>query len=57
MEQKTINNKGMIHYGYIIVFCCCLIMGANVGLVMSCAGIYHSVYNKSGYRTSIARLP
>lgn len=53
MEQKTINNKGMIHYGYIIVFCCCLIMGANVGLVMS----YHSVYNKSGYRTSIARLP
>lgn len=53
MEQKTINNKGVIHYGYIIVFCCCLIMGANVGLVMS----YHSVYNKSGYRTSIARLP
>src|SRR5271167_1434295 len=29
------------HYGYIIVFCCCLIMGVNVGLVMSCAGIFY----------------
>lgn len=33
-----------IHYGYVIVLCCCLIMGINVGLVMSCAGIfYHPV--------------
>lgn len=29
------------HYGYIIVFCCCLIMGINLGLVMSCAGIFY----------------
>ena len=29
-----------IHYGYVIVLCCCLIMGVNVGLVMSCAGIF-----------------
>jgi MFS family permease len=29
------------HYGYVIVFCCCLIMGINVGLVMSCAGIFY----------------
>lgn len=29
------------HYGYIIVFCCCLIMGINIGLVMSCAGIFY----------------
>jgi len=29
------------HYGYIIVFCCCLIMGINIGLIMSCAGIFY----------------
>lgn len=30
-----------IHYGYVIVGCCCLIMGIVVGLVMSCAGIFY----------------
>ena len=30
-----------IHYGYVIVFCCCLIMGIDVGLPMSCAGIFY----------------
>jgi len=30
------------HYGYVIVFCCCLIMGVIIGLVMSCAGIFYS---------------
>ncbi|WP_187477748.1 MFS transporter [Amniculibacterium sp. G2-70] len=30
------------HYGYIIVFCCCLIMGINIGLVMSSAGIFYT---------------
>lgn len=30
-----------VHYGYVIVFCCCLIMGINIGLVMSCAGIFY----------------
>ena len=34
--------KGLkFHYGYIIVFCCFLIMGVNIGLVMSCAGIFY----------------
>lgn len=32
---------GNIHYGYVIVFCCCLIMGVNIGLVMSSAGIFY----------------
>lgn len=41
MKLKTIKSKGVIHYGYVIVFCCCLIMGVNVGLVMSCAGIFY----------------
>lgn len=37
-------NYSKIHYGYVIVFCCCLIMGVNIGLVMSSAGIfYHPV--------------
>ncbi|WP_447951692.1 MFS transporter [Chryseobacterium koreense] len=34
-------NSSKFHYGYVIVFCCCLIMGINIGLVMSCAGIFY----------------
>lgn len=30
------------HYGYIIILCCCLIMGVDVGLLMSCAGIFYA---------------
>ena len=33
--------KPKFHYGYVIVACCCLIMGIDVGLVMSCAGIFY----------------
>jgi hypothetical protein len=29
------------HYGYVIVLCMTLIMGVNVGLVMSTAGIFY----------------
>ena len=38
MTKRKIKN---FHYGYVIVFCCCLIMGVNIGLVMSCAGIFY----------------
>ena len=38
MTKTKLNN---FHYGYIIVFCCCLIMGINIGFVMSCAGIFY----------------
>lgn len=34
-------NKRGLPYGYLIVICCCLIMGAIVGLVMSCAGSFY----------------
>ena len=34
-------DKHSFHYGYVIVFCCCLIMGVIIGLVMSCAGIFY----------------
>lgn len=34
-------DKRAFHYGYVIVFCCCLIMGVIIGLVMSCAGIFY----------------
>ncbi len=37
--MATTSNKP--HYGYVIVACCCLIMGIVVGLVMSCAGIFY----------------
>lgn len=30
-----------LHYGYVIVLCCCLIMGFDVGISMSCAGIFY----------------
>lgn len=30
-----------MHYGFIIVACCCLMMGVNVGLSFSCAGIFY----------------
>lgn len=29
------------HYGYVIVFCCCLIMAVNAGLAMTCAGVFY----------------
>lgn len=35
-------NNSRFHYGYVIVFCCCLIMGIIIGLVMSCAGIFYN---------------
>ena len=36
-----------IHYGYVIVFCCCLMMGIDVGLSVSCAGIFYSPVSDS----------
>lgn len=34
-------NFNRIHYGYVIVLCCFLIMFVIVGLIMSCAGIFY----------------
>lgn len=34
-------NSSKIHYGYVIVLCCFLIMFVIVGLIMSCAGIFY----------------
>lgn len=33
--------KPRFHYGFIIVACCCLMMGVDVGFLMSCAGIFY----------------
>lgn len=30
-----------VHYAFVIVFCCCLMMGVNVAFVFSCAGIFY----------------
>lgn len=47
MTNKPDNNtapkqtrKGL-HYGFVIVACCCLMMGVNIGLSFSCAGIFY----------------
>ena len=34
--------KRSVHYGYVRVVCCCLMMGIDVGLSVSCAGIFYS---------------
>ena len=44
MIEKKITS---FHYGYIIVLCCCLIMGINVGMVMSSAGIFYKPVSES----------
>lgn len=39
------NNKNKekgFYYGFVIVGCCCLMMGINVGLAFSCAGIFYT---------------
>lgn len=36
-----------MHYGFVIVACCCLIMGVNIGLVFSCAGIFYKPVSSS----------
>lgn len=38
MEHKK---SRKLHYGYVIVVCCCLMMGFDVGISMSCAGIFY----------------
>lgn len=40
-DTKLSPRSGAVHYGFVIVFCCCLIMGIDVGLVFSCAGIFY----------------
>lgn len=41
LTMKNDTKRHGPHYGYVIVMCCCLIMGIDVGLVMSCAGIFY----------------
>ncbi len=40
-------SKKPMHYGFVIVFCCCLMMGINVGLAFSCAGIFYRPVSES----------
>ncbi len=35
------------HYGFIIVACCCLMMGVNIGITFSCAGIFYKPVSSS----------
>lgn len=41
------NSSRKMHYGFIIVACCCLMMGVNVGLTFSCAGIFYRPVSES----------
>lgn len=39
-KDTCMNTFSDIRYGYVIGLCRCLIVRVNVGLVMSCAGIF-----------------
>lgn len=36
-----------MHYGFVIIVCCCLIMGVNIGLSFSCAGLFYKPVSES----------
>ena len=44
MKTKFINAR---NYCFIIVACCCLMMGVNVGMAFSCAGIFYVPVSES----------
>lgn len=41
VKNPNMKAPGKIHYGYVIMLCCFLIMFVLVGLIMSCAGIFY----------------
>lgn len=45
--MTTPSTSARMHYGYIIVACCCLIMGVDIGLTFSCAGIFYRPVSES----------
>lgn len=40
------DNRGF-HYGFVVVVCCCLMMGVNIGIAFSCAGIFYKPVSSS----------
>lgn len=46
-DSIVATEKPRLHYGFIIVACCCLMMGINVGLTFSCAGIFYRPVSES----------
>lgn len=40
-KELSASSNRRVHYAFVIVFCCCLMMGVNVGLSFSCAGIFY----------------
>lgn len=57
MSNSLVDNRepGKMHYGYVIVLCMALIMGVNVGLVMSSAGIFYQPVS-SALGVSVGKL-
>ncbi len=45
--MKQSDAASRLPYGFVIVACCCLMMGINVGLTFSCAGIYYQPVSAS----------
>lgn len=40
--RTAVTSRRGMHYGFVVLICCCLMMGVNVGLVMSCASIFYA---------------
>ncbi|MBD5230592.1 MAG: MFS transporter [Bacteroidales bacterium] len=48
MKNKEVGAaESRMHYGFVIVACCCLMMGVCVGLTFSCAGIFYKPVSES----------
>lgn len=46
-NKSAAPKKRSVHYGYVIVACCCLMMGINTGATFSCAGIFFKPVSES----------
>lgn len=40
--MNDVSEKRRLHYGFIIVFCCCIISATSVSLAFGCAGIFYT---------------
>ena len=46
-DASASGRRTSVHYGYVIVACCCLMMGINTGFTFSCAGIFYQPVSRA----------
>ena len=45
--METVKEKGKLHYGFLIVVCCCVFSFTSVALLFGCAGIFYTPVSES----------